>query len=606
MAKRADETVRVGADTTSALASFKRLSTAGKALVAGLVAFAGAKFVGLGRQLVGVFREQEQAEAKLRRALVASGQYSAAYERKLIAIANRLQAAGAAGDEAALAMSANLLSVGQVAEDSMEAALTAVLGYAKLSGKSGERTARTWALAFADIRNEGKKSLGSLEQLLGGVAAAQVHQTKEAEGGLAAQTLAIEILTQKYGEHAAGIRGSTDVYVDLERAAGDVAEEIGRIIHMFTGPPAEAAIGWLESVKDSIRGVAVLIETWGLSMEFTWARIKGVFTDNAEEVNRLGRALIKARQEAEAGFVAGGAPTTGAVSAGPSAAPTPSAPTPASAPAADTAADAAREEALRRRREAEVQDAQDRQALLVATLQGREDAELEYIRASLEAAKLHKEGLYALEDESTRALGELLIREAEMLQEIALVERDRAELAKTEAQAEELQRLREHKAALAAEEREAAERAERDRARDRAKQKAAQATFLAGMASLQTSGNKTLAKIGRAAARAGLLIDLATKPFEAFAKTSAAYPWPLGPALGAAHAAAVAAQLGVGLSAVGGGGGGGGAGAAASTAAPSVEPPEQERRPIVLHATIEADGESIARVVQRRLDYADD
>ena len=71
-----------------------------------------------------------------------------------------------------------------------------------------------------------------------------------------------------------------------------------------------------------------------------------------------------------------------------------------------------------------------------------------------------------------------------------------------------------------------------------AKQKEA---FWGAMINLRSSGNKTLAGIGRAAAIADIVRSTLRDAPLAFAKTSAAFPFPLGPALGAAHAAAIVA-----------------------------------------------------------------
>ena len=279
----------------------------------------------------------------------------------------------------------------------------------------------------------------------------------------------------------------------------------------------------------------------------------------------------------------------------------------APAAATGTAVDAERERLERERTEADIRHAQDRQAVLVATLRGRKDAEIAYIRDSLAAARQHQDALKLLDDERTRALGEELIREANLKQEIALATREQARAAEAQALADELEQLRERQRQIEQEEAEHQQRMVEIEQRAQEQRRADQLRFLDDAARIGLTGNKRLDAIVKTAARARLLVDLATKPFEAYAKTSAAYPWPLGPVLGAAHAAIIAAQVGVGLAAVGGGGGGSARSPTpVAGEAPTTFGQEAEQRPIVLHATIEADGESIARVVQRRLDYADD
>ena len=107
-------------------------------------------------------------------------------------------------------------------------------------------------------------------------------------------------------------------------------------------------------------------------------------------------------------------------------------------------------------------------------------------------------------------------------------------------------------------------------------------TFLDSMVNLSAGGSKKLAKIQEGAERARLLLQLATKPIEAYAETSSRYPAPFGPALGVAHAAIVASQILTGLRAVGGGGGGG-----ASTGGELDVPAESEEDSVVSEGGIE-------------------
>ena len=158
-------------------------------------------------------------------------------------------------------------------------------------------------------------------------------------------------------------------------------------------------------------------------------------------------------------------------------------------------------------------------------------------------------------------------------------------------------------------------------------------SFLDTMLKLSTGGSKKMQKIQEAAERARLLLQMATKPIEAYAETSASFPWPVGPVLGVLHAAAVAASIGGALRAVGGGGGGGnmprsvtgGDTSAAvldtvaktdsvrSPAAPDVagETDADPQEPTVLppiHITVnlEADGLSLAQIVARHTVQAED
>ena len=163
--KRTDENVKIGAETKAAERGFKKLTNSGKAMVAVIAAAAVAGASAAAKGAVGLFREQERAEIRLRRALVASGQYTAEYEKKLHDISNSIQATTTTGDEAAQSMIANFIAIGNVAPASIDAITRAAMGYAELTQKSVLRVNRTWAQSLADIANESKNSLGEMEQL---------------------------------------------------------------------------------------------------------------------------------------------------------------------------------------------------------------------------------------------------------------------------------------------------------------------------------------------------------------------------------------------------------------------------------------------------------
>ena len=119
---------------------------------------------------------------------------------------------------------------------------------------------------------------------------------------------------------------------------------------------------------------------------------------------------------------------------------------------------------------------------------------------------------------------------------------------------------------------------------------------------LQESGNKHLAEVGKAAARAELLLRLAVDPPAAFARTAAAFPAPWGTALGVAAAAGVATRLLSGLREIGG----------SSGSVPAFTPPPPLSTPVINteaetpastgDAPAEGEGEKQPIVVQVNLD----
>ena len=642
--RRTDETVNVGADINPALGAFARLGLAGRALIAGLIAFAGVQSVRVAASFVGLFRDQEQADARIRRTLVSTGRYSAELERNIHAIAGRVSAVGVASRNEVKNAIQQLIQFADVADDKLDDTAFAIAGIARAHQHEIETVAETVAESLNDMKEVGVDTLGEVEKYLSAAERAHIVNIKNTQGALAAQNETIKILTANYKSHATTVDGSTDVYKRVGKEWTALKSEMGRIVHLLTGPIAGWIADGLPAWVDHTRNLFVMVSNAGLAFDLVWLKIQrlvgaDVDAEIAAKVKAIADALEKGAKDLAQG--GGGEPTTGGARR--------------RAEAEDKekkdreAAEALRTQDLRRA-------AEDRMAVLRATLQGRSDAEAAFLSAERAAQKQHNEAMRLLDDEDTRALGEALIEEAALKHEAAVRDRDEARIAARLAIEEDLAQMRErmekleelkliqretgrifdeeeteyllervrtteeiqrdvhrreldemvrHREEMIAYEMEYGEIAARLKEALDAKQLTATKAFFADAAALQSSGNKKIAAIGRAAARASLLLDAATKPFEAFAKTSAAYAWPLGPILGAAHAAIVAAKIGVGLAAVGGGAGAGAGGSPSIGTPGRPEDTRPDDRPIILNATIEADGESIARVVQRRLGYAD-
>ena len=583
MARRVDETVRIGSDTAAAERGLKGFVGRSKLLLVGLAAAAAAGVAAMGAKMLKVFAAQEQADLRLRRSLQATGRYSAEEEQRLQRLADSVQEFSTVGDEAAQQIIGQLVQVGQVAGDQIEDALFATVGLAKQQGRSVERTARTVSSSLADIADENKAQPRRTERFFTSAEREKLKAMKATEGGAAAQAEAIRILNGRYRDHARAVEGSTDIYAQTQNALGDVMEGFGRLFHMIAGSTVmrdffASMAGWLDDLYVRVNTQTAQWELQFAVLELAYLRMLARIglADQAEvDAARQRRidamaALIEAAREVEEGMIPGGAPGG----------PLPD--DPIGEPADDPGA-AERERLEEQRLEDQRVHALQRVSILQSTLQGMEDAELAYQTRAFELQREHTEAMRLLEEESTRALGELRLEEValkRLLNEEALAdarEAAREEVATTEWYADErVGKIR---------------------------------SMFGELTSISQDGSGKLSKISRLAARAQLLLDLATKPFEAFAKTSAQYPWPLGPALGALHAGITAAKIGAGLSAVGGGGGGS---SASSGSAPSVsagaEAPDVGRRDQrqVFHLSVDLDGQTVAQVVQERIAQAED
>ena len=708
MARRADEKVRIGADTAPAERGFAKLTGAGKAAIAAIAAAATAGAVAVSARMIGIFREQERAEIRLRRALVSTGKYTADVEKRLHTLANTIQKTTTTGDEAAQNMIAQFITIGGVAAESMEGATAAALGYAELTGRNVTRVSRTWAKALADLGNEARSSLGELESDFTAAQIEQLRLLKDTEGGAVAQAKAIEFLNQRYGEHAKIVAGSTDVYGQIGNLWGDIKEELGRIVHHLVGPIAEwirdSLPAWIDGIKDVYVEIVTLGSAWDVlvadmnlalaKMNLEWrrwldglisaavvfghrlaqnvpffssmippSRRRSDFTAGAQDSYELALGMSNlarmnqadARRRARAGMVAGGVSTTAG------------APGPGGIPGgggdpADGSGQAARDAAADRLREV-----QDRERVLRATLRGMSDAVVTYYAEELRIGREAVKATRMLDDEKTRAMGEALLAQLDLERAVNTKKIDEARAAKERAIAADVSIIQETNARrqaamiharelerelgieLDAQDREyfienlrteedleretrqrrmeewLLNREERVRLEQEYGEREARIRQFFASAELQGAislyqalaqvaggGNKKLLKLVKVAEAVRLVALSKVKPAQAYAETSSKYPWPLGPILGAIHAASIYAPLVGALASLKEGGGAGGGTIAGAPSAPPIRdidgapvPPGREERRITVEVPVVLDGRNIANVIAEHVALAE-
>ena len=236
--RKPDEQVIIGGDTTQALASFRGLVSKSKVLLLGLVAAAAAAFGAVAAAAVSAFREQEKAEISLRRALAAQGQYTAAYEQRLLSLADKIQDITGIADQEILGLMTSLIQIGRITEAEMERALIGTIGLAKQTGREMGGLAETVGEALQKMALEGSADLGEIEERMTATVLRNIENLKEQGRVTDAQALIVEDLHTNYARFADRVEGSTDVYADVAVAWGEVTEEVGRLIHNYTGPLA--------------------------------------------------------------------------------------------------------------------------------------------------------------------------------------------------------------------------------------------------------------------------------------------------------------------------------------------------------------------------------
>ena len=313
-----------------------------------------------------------------------------------------------------------------------------------------------------------------------------------------------------------------------------------------------------------------------------------------------------------------------------------------------------------------LREVQDRQRVLRATLAGMSEAVVEYYAEELRIQRAAVQATRMLDDEKTRAMGEALLdqldleaamnrkrlEDANAAKELAIAE-DVAAIQETNARRmEAMQHARELERELGIEldeqdreyfleklrtedelERETrqrrmeewiANREERVRLEQEFGQREAQIRQFFASAEIQGAislgqalanvagrGNKKLMGLVRVGEAARVALLSKVKPAQAYAETSSKYPWPLGPILGAIHAASIYAPL-VGALASLRSGGGGGAGIPGAPSSPPIRdiggapvPGRQGERRVVVEVPVTLDGRNIAQIVAEHVEQSE-
>jgi len=198
--------------TTKAFASIKN---AAKIATIAFTAI-GAGIVAISAKAIGSYRIQEDAETRMRAALIQTGEYTKSLYERYLKLASGLQAYTAVGDEVILKAQDTLIRFGGVSEKYMKKALLVTLDYAKSIGKSVPSAALDMAKAFSG-------NLTMLQRY--GI---YVDKAKYQTQGLVA---VLDAVTKKTGgaahAFAVSFSGKIQAVSDLW---GDMWDEVGRTL----------------------------------------------------------------------------------------------------------------------------------------------------------------------------------------------------------------------------------------------------------------------------------------------------------------------------------------------------------------------------------------
>jgi hypothetical protein len=212
--------------------------------VGGQIRAVGADILGLAKDYVSAFAEEEAATAALTAALEATGTASAGVVDQYAAMADQFQATTTFAGDAVTKAQTIFTTIGKVGPENMNAALTAAADLATFMGTDLETAATTMARAFGS----GGESLGRLKQLLGDTApeAADFDSIMEA-------------LNKKFGGQAAAAMDTTaGKMTNLKNQFGEIEETVGGLILKGLTPLMDFFMGLPEPVQTVIATVGVL------------------------------------------------------------------------------------------------------------------------------------------------------------------------------------------------------------------------------------------------------------------------------------------------------------------------------------------------------------
>ena len=213
-----------------------------------------APIMALGGLAAKAFGEQEQADNKLKAALQASGQYSAAQMKNLTAYASELQGLTTIGDEVVESAMQMGLSMGIAAGDIKEATKNAI-GLSKAYGLDLNQ-------AMKLVANAQEGNFTALGRTIPAIKSAATESEK----------LAIyqKAVAQGFSQATAEAEGDYGKLLQLKNILGDTLEVGGQVVLQFLAPAIEAMKEfnlWLQSSDESTRkwvvGIALAVAAIG-------------------------------------------------------------------------------------------------------------------------------------------------------------------------------------------------------------------------------------------------------------------------------------------------------------------------------------------------------
>ena len=271
------------AGTNALASSFKTMAFAAKAFIASRIA---REVIGFGKSVVQAAMQQEDANAKLRASLLATGQLTDANVAKFQGLASARQLVTRYGDEATQSEIATAIAMG-VSLDKIEALTVAAQDFASTFRMEFSSAFRMTSRAFmGDIEMLSRYGFRlddtNIKRLQSMKVIGQVAEKQRDE--LIVQdklNQATAFFTKFQGQSNAEAVTTAGSVAKMTNAWGDYKEELGRVITQSQGfvTAARSISGWLQQLKkDSETGPAGggWLNTWmtSLGMVFHEARVE--------------------------------------------------------------------------------------------------------------------------------------------------------------------------------------------------------------------------------------------------------------------------------------------------------------------------------------------
>lgn len=221
-----------------------------------------------GRKAFGAFKQQEQAENRLKAALKSTGREYTINSALIKSYASDLQRATTIGDETAIAMAAVGITMNDIATEDVPLYLSAISNYATATARANGTTRDLGMISkrVSGWLNDLGGDVSTLEKEIRGWTESESEHVKAlVEAGKAAEAriYVLKRMDDSYKGMAASTRESVGIVDALKNATGDLDEKIFQLVWDRIYPYIKSLTLWFEEEKNVNRVLARTDEILG-------------------------------------------------------------------------------------------------------------------------------------------------------------------------------------------------------------------------------------------------------------------------------------------------------------------------------------------------------